>query len=293
MDTSGGSIYVDLPLNPANNTQVSIVDSEGYFHLYPIYLRPAPDGDNTTGVTINGIGNDAFALTKRYGVYTLLYSDTKNAWFFIDNQESKNFNKGEFIQCAGLVAQDPTLNCVAGDVPALYSDEVDPPVYVIQDNRCYLQFTDNTALYSNPSLSDNLGLKAVFNDPRCSNLEHTPVSGGTFGFEQQESLDRNNFANLLLTEFDASILTAINVGVTASTSEIDTLRDFNNRVAYAIRFGFWIQVIQLELLIKSTVTLESRQQYYAQIVNLAITNFPLAGFDSEIFDNIDWLNDPL
>lgn len=287
-DTSDGSLYIDLPLNPADDTQVSIVDSEGYFHLYPVFLRPAPNGDNTTGVTINGISNDAFALTRRYGVYTLVYSSLKNGWYFIDSQERKNFVRGDFIQCGGLQAiATPAGGCIAGNVPVEYQGEIDPPIYVLQGSRCFLSFKDNSGLYSNPSLIDREGIKVVFKDPRCTSADHKEITGGFFGFSAEQVADRTTAADFLRNDFDApgGILSAL---APITQGDTDQMREFNLRVAYAIQFQFWSQIAQFESPLKAIVDAGVLERYFNVLQAASVTEIT-AELKLELADELSWL----
>ena len=268
-DTSAGSIYVDLPESPADNTEVSIVDSEGYFHLYPVFLRPAPNGDNIEGVTVNGIDNDAFALDRRYGVYTLVYSQEKNGWFFIQNQEEKTYQRGTFITCGGRIPSETITDCVSGTSPTLFLDEEDKPVWEKVDGKCHLLYPKTSGIYSNPSLTDSQGLQVVHMDGRCRDEPHSYVSGGNTGFSTQESLIRRTTSQSILSQWNPSggggildDLTPLPVG------ERDVLFELLNRVSYALLVGSWLHVLELEDNLPLLVSLTKRTTWYNSVLTL-------------------------
>ena len=266
VDTSGGSIYVDLPATPEDNTEVSIVDSNGFFHLYPVLLRPAPQGDNLAGTTINGIDNDAFALNRRYGVYTLLYSLEKNGWYFIQNQEEKVFERGSFISCGGRVVDEGFSGTlpVAGTSPTVYLDEVDPPIYEIIDGIPHLLYPKTSGIYSNPSLTDSQGLHVVHMDSRCRDDDHSYISGGNTGFSAQETLLRRVTSTELLDNWETDTLPAISP---LPVGERQVLFELLNRVSYSILVGSWLHTQEFEQIVLNTVSSTTQDKWYDEVLS--------------------------
>ena len=162
VDTSNGSLVVELPADPTDSDRIAVVDIAGTFDRFPLVLRPGAD------TTINNSVDD-WIINVRDTHVELFYHAATSEWKF---EESPGGGcsplLGAFLSCGGreFIGQRIPTECPDGAVvPSVFPN---PPEgvyrYESSTQKCYREFYDNVAVFSD----GQGGLIRVQNAPRCN-----------------------------------------------------------------------------------------------------------------------------
>lgn len=161
VDTSNGSIIVQLPTNPTDSDRVALVDISGSFDKYPLVLRP---GENTQ---INGSVDDWIVNIRDSHLELFYHSDTAQ-WKFEETPGSEcNPLLGTFLSCGGkeYIGQRLPTECPDGQVTPVVFPNTPDGVYRYDSStqKCYKEYYEKVAVYAN----GEGGLIPINNAPRC------------------------------------------------------------------------------------------------------------------------------
>jgi hypothetical protein len=161
VDTSNGSLIVELPTDPTDSDRIAIVDISGTFDRFPVVIRPGVDTKINNSV-------DDWIVNIKDAHLELFYHAATAEWKFEETPGGDcSPVLGSFLSCGGkeFIGQRLASECPDGAVlPATFPN---PPEgvyrYEPSTQKCYKEYYSTVAVYAN----GQGGLIRVQNAPRC------------------------------------------------------------------------------------------------------------------------------
>lgn len=161
VDTSNGSLIVELPADPTDSDRIAIVDISGTFDRFPVVIRPGVDTKINNSV-------DDWIVNIKDAHLELFYHTATAEWKFEETPGGDCAPVlGSFLSCGGkeFIGQRLASECPDGAVlPATFPN---PPEgvyrYEPSTQKCYKEYYSTVAVYAN----GQGGLIRVQNAPRC------------------------------------------------------------------------------------------------------------------------------
>jgi hypothetical protein len=162
VDTSNGSLIVELPTSPTDSDRIAIVDISGTFDRFPVVIRPGVDTKINNSV-------DDWIVNIKDAHLELFYHAATAEWKFEETPGGDcSPVLGSFLSCGGkeFIGQRMASECPDGEVlPAVFPNSPEGVYrYEPSTQKCYKEYYSTVAVYAD----GQGGLIRVQNAPRCN-----------------------------------------------------------------------------------------------------------------------------